>query len=326
MVNFFSIEIFKFCIFSKKYERQIEEHILSSNNDDREISLLTNQCRKLQNEIDALKEQFDVGNEKISELKRKNVKAESEMKLWRTKLENDAMPKIDEIEDENAKLRSKYDMNEKALVEFEAKILLLKKQKNKLLEDAKQSKDEAENERRKLEEKMKKLKEVLTLNEKLKIQIEDLKQDIESSRRHNILCNNELSQVKHENSNLQHQVDLLKNEAENHQSKITKQAEDLLLMEGKILDIESQKKKFEIEKDDLTLALEDLEFSLEKANVKNDAQLREFEKNRSEMEQRLDDKEIEMKTLMERLQNQLDAEKSKLCHEQKTCIELKRWI
>ena len=150
----------------------------------------------------SLKEQFDVGNEKISELKRKNVKAESEMKLWRTKLENEAMPKIDEIEDENAKLRSKYDMNEKALVEFEAKILLLKKQKNKLLEDAKQSKDEAENERRKLEEKMKKLKEVLTLNEKLKIQIEDLKQDIESSRRHNILCNNELSQVKHENSNL----------------------------------------------------------------------------------------------------------------------------
>ena len=78
-------------------------------------------------------------------------------------------------------------------------------------------------------------------------------------------------------------------------------------MEGKILDIESQKKKFEIEKDDLTLALEDLEFSLEKANVKNDAQMREFEKNRSEMEQRLDDKEIEMKTLMERLQNQLDG-------------------
>ena len=60
--------------------------------------------------------------------------------------------------------------------------------------------------------------------------------------------------------------------------------------------------------------------------MKNDAQMREFEKNRSEMEQRLDDKEIEMKTLMERLQNQLDAEKSKLCHEQKTCIELKRCI
>ena len=159
MVNFFSIELFKFCIFSKKYERQIEEHILSSNNDDREISLLTNQCRKLQNEIDALKEQFDVGNEKISELKRKNVKAESEMKLWRTKLENEAMPKIDEIEDENAKLRSKYDMNEKALVEFEAKIVLLKKQKHKLLEDAKQSKDEAENERRKLEEERRKQEE-----------------------------------------------------------------------------------------------------------------------------------------------------------------------
>ena len=309
---------------SKKYERQIEEYILSSSNDDREISLLTSQCRKLQNELDAMKEQFESGNEKISEFKRKYVKAEAEMKLWKTKMENEAQPKIDELEDENAKLRSRCDLNDHSLAELEAKIVQLKKQKHKLFDDGKQSKADAENEKRKYDEKVKKLKEVSSSNEKLKLQIEDLKNEIESSRRENLLNSNELNKVTHENMNLLNQVDLLKKEAENQQSKLTSQADDLLIMDGKFLDIESQKKKIEIEKDDLILAVDDLEFALEKARVKIDALMREQEQIKTEMDQRLDDKESEIKALMQNSQNQLNSERSKLSIEQKTCSELKR--
>ena len=185
-------------------------------------------------------------------------------------------------------------------------------------------KADAELDKRKYDEKVKKLKEVSTFNEKLKVQIEDLKDEIESSRRENLLNSNELNKIIHENSNLQNQVDLLKKEAENQQSKITSQAEDLLLNDGKILDIESQKKKIEIERDDLILALDDLEFSLEKAKVKNDTLMREHEHFKSEVDQRLDDKENEIKVLMQNSQSQLNSERSKLCIEQKTCTELKR--
>ena len=327
MVKFFEFTDFQKILFyacSQKYEKQIEEFIISSNNDDREISLLTSQSRKLQNELDALKEQLEFGNEKISELKRKNVKTEAEMKLWRTKMENEAQPKIDELEEENAKLRSKYDLNEHTFAEFEAKIALLKKRNHKLFDDGKQLKADAEINKRKYDEKVKKLKEVSSFNEKLKVQIEDLKHEIESSRRENLLNSNELNKIIHENTNLQNQVDLLKKEAENLQTKVTSQAEDLLLNDGKILDIESQKKKIEIERDDLILALDDLEFSLEKAKVKNDTLMRDHEHFKSEVDQRLDDKENEIKVLMQNSQSQLNSERSKLCIEQKTCTELKR--
>ena len=86
--------------------------------------MLTSQSRKLQNELDALKEQFESGNEKISELKRKNVKAEAELKLWKSKMENEALPKIDELEEENVKLKSKFDLNEQTFAELETKIVL----------------------------------------------------------------------------------------------------------------------------------------------------------------------------------------------------------
>ena len=246
------------------------------------------------------------------------------MKLWKTKMENEAQPKIDELEDENAKLKSICDLNEQTLTELEAKIALLKKQKHKLFDDSKQSKADAENEKRKHDEKVKKLKEASSANEKLKVQIEDLKNEIESSRREILLSSNELNKVTHENMNLQNQVELLKKEAENHQSKLTSQAEDLLLMDGKFLDIESQKKKIEIEKDDLILTVDDLEFALEKAKVKIDTLMREQEHIKTEMDQRLDDKENEIKAVMQNSQNQLNSERSKLIIEQKTCSELKR--
>ena len=323
LVNLDDRDLFYAC--SKKYERQIEEYLISSSNDDREISLLTSQCRKLQNDLDALKEHFESGNEKISEFKRKHVKAEAEMKLWKTKMENEAQPKIDELEDENVKLRSRCDLNEQTLAELEAKIILLKKQKHKLFDDGKQSKADAENEKRKYDEKVKKLKEVSSSNEKLKLQIEDLKNEMESSRRENLLSSNELNKINHENMNLLNQVDLLKKEAENQQSKLTSQAEDLLVMDGKFLDIESQKKKIEIEKDDLILAVDDLEFALEKAKVKIDTLMREQEQIKTEMDQRLDDKESEIKAVVQNSQNQLNSERSKLSIEQKTCSELKRF-
>ena len=286
--------------------------------------MLTSQSRKLQNELDALKEQLEKGNEKISELKRKNVKVEADMKLWKTKMENEALPKIYELEEENAKLRSKYDLNEQTFAELEAKIVLLKKQKHKLIDDGKQLKADAEIDKRKYDEKVKKLKEVSSTNEKLKVQIEDLKNEIESSRRENLLNSNELNKITHENINLQNQVDLFKKEAENQQSKITSQAEDLLLMDGKILDIESQKKKNEIERDDLMLALDDLEFAFEKAKVKNDTLIREYEHFKNESDQRIEEKENEVKAIMQSSQSQLNSERSKLSIEQKTCTELKR--
>ena len=286
--------------------------------------MLTSHSRKLQNELDALKEQFESGNEKISELKRKNVKAEAELKLWKSKMENEALPKIDELEEENVKLKSKFDLNEQTFAELEAKIVLLKKQKHKLFDDGKQLKADAEIDKRKYDEKVKKLKEVSSTNEKLKVQIEDSKNEIESSRRENLLNSNELNKITQENISLQNQVDLLKKEAENQQCKLTSQAEDLLLMDGKILDIESQKKKIEIERDDLMLALDDLEFAFEKAKVKNDTLIREYEHFKTESDKKIEDKENEVKTTIQNYQSQLNSERSKLSIEQKTCIELKR--
>ena len=69
---------------------------------------------------------------------------------------------------------------------------------------------------------------------------------------------------------------------------------------------------------DLIMAMDDLEFALEKAESKHGAVLKETEKMRGEYEQRMEEREQEGRQAMMRLQALLEAEKSKSENDRKT--------
>ena len=79
------------------------------NNDEREILSLSGHCRTLQHDMEMIKEQLENSCESVSDLKRKLARANADLKHWKTKYEADALSKIDEIDEQNMKLKSKLD-------------------------------------------------------------------------------------------------------------------------------------------------------------------------------------------------------------------------
>ena len=325
-ISTLSFYFIPYSFFSKFYEKQIEEYKLTTNNDEREITLLTSQTRKCQNDIDSLREQVEASSEHISELKRKLSKSDSEIKLWKSKYETEACPKIDDLDEENKKLKSKFDEHEKTLADYETKISLLKKQKYKLSNELKESKQNIDEQTRINLDKSKKNKEQSDILEKLRRQIEDLKEQLEKKRKEINYIDNDFVHVKKENEDLKNQVDSFKHEIANLQSKFSKHSEDLSILEMKNLELETQKKKIETEKDDLIQTVDDLEFSHEKANTRYNTLYADYEKIRVDLEQKVEEKENEARDVAQKLQTLIDTERSKLEFEQKCSNELKRYI
>ena len=310
--------------FSKVFAQQIEEFKISSNNYDRELSTITNQCRKYQNEIDASKEQLERSNEHISEYKRKLSKSDSELKMWRTKYETEASQKIDELEEENMNLKSRFDHNESITEDLQNKISILKKQKGKLASELTDLKQEKEVQMKNVEEKVRKLKEMIVKNEQCKKQMSDLNEDLEIIKRENIQQGSEKIQYKRENENMLHQIELFKNEISTLQSNLMKHNDEIHLMDAKVLELDAIKKKLEAEKDDLTATVDDLEFSLNKVNSRYNLLQKELEKAKSEFEKMMEEKDTDSKNAIQKIQYLLETEKSKLESEQKINSELKR--
>ena len=311
--------------YSKGYEKQLEEFKLSSNLDAREISSLTGQCRKVQNDCDSLRELSERSNEKISELNRKLAKAESEGKIWKTKYEAEAANRIEELEEENNKLRAKIDENEILRLEFESKLSAMKKKNNKVIDELKHTKQEGEYQDRKLNESYKKVQDLNLAMEKLKSENEKLKDDLNHSRRDIISCQSDHNKVKMENEDLRHQIEVYKEESGMNQNKLMKCNEEHQYMEKKILELEQLKKRVDTEKDDLIMAMDDLECALDKAENKYSSVTKEVEKIRAEYEEKLEEKEHEGRQMMIKLQSLLDAEKFKSENDMKTFNETIRF-
>ena len=325
-ISTWSFYFISYSFFSKFYEKQIEEYKLTTNNDEREITLLTSQTRKFQNDTDSLREQVEASSEHISELKRKLSKSDSEIKLWKSKYETEACPKIDDLDEENVKLKSKFDEHEKTLADYETKISILKKQKYKLSNELKESKQHIDEQTRINLDKSKKNKEQSDILEKFRRQIEDLKEELEKKRKEINCIDNDFVHVKKENEDLKNQVDSLKHEIANLQSKFSKYSEDLSILEMKNMELETQKKKIETEKDDLIQTVDDLEFSHEKANTRYNTLYADYEKSRVDFEQKVEEKENEARDVAQKLQTIIDTERSKLEFEQKCSNDLKRYI
>ena len=246
--------------------------------------------------------------------------------MWKTKYETEALPKIEELEEENMKLRTKFDDYESLTHELENKISILKKQKVKFASDLNEMKQEKEGHLKNLEEKARRLKEIILKHDQSKKQISELNEDLEMVRRENIQQAAEKCQYRKENENMQHQIELFKNEISTLQSSIMKQNDEISLLDARVVELDAIKKKIEAEKDDLTVALDDLEFSLSKADGRYSILQKELEKAKLDFEQSLEEKDTDSKCAIQKIQFLLESEKSKLEAEQKISSELKRLL
>ena len=253
---------------------------VQADNDNREIVQLSSLNRKYQNEIDSVKEKLETSHEQISECKRKLSKSETEMKLWKSKYENEATVRIDELEHDNSKIIMKIEEMERYGQDQQSKMSIAKKQKMKLVEELKDSKQQLDVELKKLDEKSKKLKDLLSINESLKGRQEEFFNTIENLKKENIGYSAELFKIKQEMKNVYNELNLAKSEASNYQMKISEQAQEMQAMDGKMIELDGMRKKIENEKEDLLVTVDDLEFALDKANTRCSNLENDFEKAR----------------------------------------------
>ena len=230
------------------------------------------------------------------------------------------------MEEENIKLRAKIDENDLVRLESESRLSALKKKNVKVNDELKHVRQEAEYQVRKLDESYKKVQDLNLAKEKLKSETEKLKDDLALSRRDIITSQSDLNKVKMENEDLRHQVEVYKEENGINQSRLMKSDEEHQYMEKKILELEQLKKRVETEKDDLIMAMDDLECSLDKAENKYSSITKEVEKMRAEYEEKIEQKEHEGRQMILKLQSLLDAEKFKSENDMKTFNETVRFV
>ena len=129
------------------------------------------------------------------------------MKLWKSKFENEATSKIEDLEEENLKLKVQFEDFDQNSNDLQAKMMKLKKLNLKLSNDLKDHISELENANRKVDEKSKKIKEINYFTENQKQSIEELNYFIESLKKENIESLSEMCKYKQENEIMMNQME-----------------------------------------------------------------------------------------------------------------------
>ena len=263
------------------------------------------------------------------------------MKLWKSKFENEATSKIEDLEEENLKLKVQFEDFDHNSNDLQAKMMKLKKLNSKLSNDLKDHISELENANRKVDEKNKKIKEINYFTENQKQSIEELNHFIESLKKENIESLSEMCKYKQENEIMMNQMEILRSDNSSLQSKIHNQNNEIQSLDSRLLELDINKKRSESEKDDLILANDDLQFALEK--LESRAKTLETEKDEMkkgivkfkvenfktlfvlEFDSKIEDKDAESSRQIHQLQICLDFERSKIETEKKSNNEQKRF-
>ena len=268
--------------------------------------------------MEMMKEQLENSSDLISDLKRQLAKAIAESKLWKNKYESDALSRIDEIDDYNSKLKAMLSEAEQEKENLIFQNDALKKSKQQLTIEIKKLKADLENYKILNSVLEKKVDENREHNERQKNDLKTAQEQFVQAENEHKSCLTELVRLREVNANLIESVNCHKQENIDSENKIKRLTEQNETFTKTIIDIEQSKRRMDSEKDDLIIALEDLEFALEKADERSINVNEEFNKLKLDYDKRIEGMEIETNNSKKVLQNALAVAQSDLEMEQKS--------
>jgi chromosome segregation ATPase len=257
--------------------------------------------------MEMIKEQLENSCESVSDLKRKLARANDDLKHWKTKYEADALSKVEEIDEQNMKLKSKLDEVEHSKEDLSSKYEVLKKTNHRLSSELKDMKTDLENSKMVNNEYEKKINESEHLSEKQRISFYDLNEQLLQANKENKFSATELMEIRTINDDLNQKISSCKHENGNLETCIKNISDQKEGLERKVIDMEQTIRRMESEKDELILALEDLEFALDKAETRTLNDNKEVERLKIEHERRQEEMENEIRKLKSIFQNALEG-------------------
>ncbi|XP_055507873.1 myosin-16-like [Leucoraja erinacea] len=266
-------------------------------------------------DMDLTKEQLEEEQASKAELQRLVSKLNSEVTTWRTKYETDAIQKTEELEETKRKLAARLQEAEEAAEAAQARAASLEKSKQRLtgeVEDLSIELEKSNAAAALLDKKQRSFDKMLS---EWQQKYEEIQVELDSSQKECRSYVTEVFKLKTSYEEIIEHLEVVKKDNKNLQEEI-KELVDQLSEGGKsVHELMKLRKKLEIEKDELQLALEEAESLLETEEAKLVRVQLELAQVKADIERRIHEKEEEFETTrknhqraIESLQASLDVE------------------
>ncbi|XP_066529702.1 myosin-16-like [Hoplias malabaricus] len=268
-----------------------------------------------QHDLDLMKEQLDEEQEGKAEMQRLISKLNSEVTTWRTKYETDAIHKTEELEETKRKLTARLQEAEEAAEAAQARAASLDKVKQRLqgeVEDLTIDLEKSNATAAALDKKQRTFdKTIADWSQKC----EELQLELENSQKE---CRSYMTEVYKLKTAYEESLDHLETVKKDNKT-LSDEIRDLMEQLGEggksVHELQKTKKKLEVERDELQIALEEAETSLEVEEGKVVRVQLELAQVKADIDRRIHEKEEEFEITrknhqraIESLQASLEAE------------------
>ncbi|KAL5473297.1 hypothetical protein EMCRGX_G027764 [Ephydatia muelleri] len=285
--------------------------------------------KAMESELNHAHESIEEEQEGKTELQKQLTATKNDAAQLRARLDNEATPRIEELEDTKRKLQNKLKEAEEALTLSDSKYAALDKTKTRIateLEDLHLDLEKERSNSAALENKQKKIDQQIT---EWRSKYESKQAELENAQKEARNYSTEVLKLKGQYDELHDQLEAANKENKHLQGEISDLEKQLSEGGSSVHDLEKAKRKLEQEKEELTQSLEDAEGQLEGEQQRVLRIQLELTQLKQETERKLAEKDGEMESLrknhgrqQESLQQSLEEE-SKAKNEQ---IRLKKVV
>merc|ERR1711981_453713 len=303
---------------------QLEDTKRLGDGEARDRATLLTKFKNLTTEAENLRMRIDEENEKKNDALKALSKAQSEIQLWKSKYEVEALGRIDELEGGKQKLASRVAEAEEVIENLNAKIASSEKSKSRM---------EAEYEELSMEYERTHAAAMITEKRgrnfdkvvgEWKAKADDLMAELDACSSECRNFNAERFRIKASLDESSEQLDIVRRENKN----LADEVKDLLDQLGdggrSIHELDKQRRRLEVEKEELQAALEEAESALEaEENKVLRAQL-ELGQVRQEIDRKIAEKEEEFENTRKNHARAMDSMQASLETEQRSKAEALR--
>merc|ERR1712126_503598 len=286
---------------------QLEDTKRLADAESRDRSTLLTKYKNLNSDCENLKMKIDEEAEKKNDILRALSKAASEIQLWKSKYETEALGRIDELEGNRSKLGSRVTEAEETIESLNAKISTTEKTKHRIeaeLEDIQLEYERTHAAAVITEKRASNFDKVLG---EWKSKADDMMAELEACRTEGRNYNSEVYRIKAAYEETMEQLDVVRRENKN----LADEIKDLLDQLGdggrSIHELDKQRRRLEVEKEELQAALEEAEAALEQEENKVLRAQLELGQVRQEIDRRIAEKEEEFENTRKNHQRAMDS-------------------
>jgi myosin heavy chain 6/7 len=234
----------------------------------KERQSLLGRFRTLEHEYDGIKEHFDDEMQQKNEAARHLQKVNADANMWRCKYENDALGKIEELENAKLKLQARLAESESTMENLNSKLMALEKAKQQVQNDIEEMAHRVDQVNIMYNQAEKRVKLMDKVIAEWKTKADNVSLELNNSQKECRNASAELFRVKNGYDEAASQLDDVRRENRSLSDEIKDLMEQISEGGRSIHEIEKQRKRLEGEKNELEAALGDAETTLEQEENK----------------------------------------------------------